>query len=168
MEKQNRNDQCNCGSNMKYKNCCGKPHSENSNGLIMDLGGTKKNKTTSNNQNTSSNIVEDILNQHKAQGGKVLVRTEKEPLTAPMQITFCYKSNTIHFEGGFYRELNPYFQLMKGKEKLMLDQVENWNNHFSCLSEELKSLWCLNIYCLTKVGIIKNDYWNGVVYLVVS
>jgi hypothetical protein len=127
---------------------------------------TKKNKMTANNQNSSTNIMENIFNQLKVQGTKVLVRTEKEPLTVPMQITFCYKSNTIHFEGGFYRELNPYFLLMKGKEKVMLDQVENWNNHFSSLSEELKSLWCLNIYCLTKVGIIKNDKWNGVEYLV--
>jgi len=124
-----------------------------------------KHVTTKNNQNGSKKMHDYISDVFNAKGIKTVIRTEAEPATEPIMITFCYKTNTVVYEGAIFNEMGGYYNLMKGKETLMLDQVENWNKYFSSMTEEIKFMWCMNIYCLTKVGIIINDQWNGVEYL---
>lgn len=126
-----------------------------------------KHMTTKNNHNGSSRILNDFVNQCKAKGTKVIVRTETEPITDPISIVFCYHTNSVVLKRvGILNQLKNYFHFMKGQEMLMLEQVVDWNSEFTTMPEEIKIIWCMNIYCLTKVGIIHNDEWNGVAYLV--
>ena len=127
----------------------------------------QKHMTTKNNHNGSDRILNNFVNQCKAKGTKVVALTETEPITDPISIVFCYHTNSVVLQRvGILDKLHNYLQGMKGQEKFMLEQVEDWNSEFTTMPDEIKIIWCMNIYCLTKVGIIQNDKWNGVAYLV--
>jgi hypothetical protein len=122
--------------------------------------------TTKNNHNGSSRILNEFANQCKAKGTKVVVQTEIEPLTDPISIVCSFKTNSVVLKGDSLNKLRMYFHFMKGQEMLMLEQVVDWNSQFTTMPEYYRIIWCMNIYCLTKVGIIHNDEWNGVAYLI--
>jgi len=125
-----------------------------------------KHMTTKNNHNGSRKILNDLINNCKAKGTKVAIRTETEPSNDPISIVFCFNTNAVVLAGNILQELRNYYQFMKGQEKLMLGQVIEWNRQFTNMPEKMRIIWCMNIYCLTKTGIIINDEWNGVEFLV--
>jgi hypothetical protein len=125
-----------------------------------------KHLTTKNNHIGSSKTLTDFVNNCKAKGARVAVRTDTEPIADPVRITFCFKTNTVVLAGSVLREMKNYYHFMKGNEKMMLEQVIEWNQQFTSMPDSMKCIWCMNIYCLTKAGIIINNEWNGVEYLV--
>lgn len=129
---------------------------------------SRKNKhiTPKDNHDNSSKILSDSINNCKYKSTKVAVRTAIEPCIDPVSIVFCFKTNAVVLAGNILKGLQIYHQYMKGKEKFMIDQVVEWNKEFTSMPEKIRIIWCMNIYCLTKAGIIINDEWNGVEYLV--
>ena len=90
-------------------------------------------------------------------------------------ISFFYKSSHIEFtdDNGNLNEMitsfeQVQFETIKNDSEFLLEQLECLNENFKngyqiCDSE--KNVFAMNVYWLTKIGIIESDEFNGMMII---